>query len=81
MPAGTGVWVVKTALRATAFERLAEAVAALHPLARALQAEEGHVALVHVPDRGLDAERAQRAHAARRPSTISWHRRISRPRT
>ena len=45
-------------------ERLVQAVAHAHPLARPLEREEGHVALVHVPDRGVDAERAQRAHAA-----------------
>ena len=36
----------------------------LDQLAAALQAEEGGVAFVHVPDRGVDAERAQGAHAA-----------------
>ena len=41
-----------------------EPVAAAHLLPRALQAEEGHVPLVHVPDRGVDAEGAQRAHPA-----------------
>ena len=45
-------------------ERLGQAVARLHPLARALEREERDVALVHVPDGGVDAERAQRAHAA-----------------
>ena len=45
-------------------ERLGQAVARLHPLARALERQERDVALVHVPHGGVDAERAQRAHAA-----------------
>ena len=46
------------------FRRLVEAVARAHPLAHALQAQEGHVALVHVPDRGVDAQGVEGAHAA-----------------
>ena len=46
-------------------ERLGQAVPHPHPLAGPLEGEEGHVALVHVPDRGVDAERAQGAHARR----------------
>ena len=45
-------------------QRVGQAVAAAHPLARALQAEEGHVAFVHVADRRPDVQGAQRAHAA-----------------
>ena len=41
-----------------------QSVPVAHPLARALEAEEGHVALVHVPDRGMDAEGVEGAHAA-----------------
>jgi len=46
-------------------ERLGERQPVLaHEAADALEAEEGRVALVHVEDDGLEAERAQRAHAA-----------------
>jgi hypothetical protein len=45
-------------------ERLGQAVARLHPLARALERQERDVALVHVPHRGVDPERPQRPHSA-----------------
>ena len=64
LPAGTGVWVVKTVVPLHRRERLGQAVAHPHALAGPLEGEEGHVALVHVPDRGVDPERAQGAHAA-----------------
>jgi len=58
-------------------ERFGQAVAQVHPLARPLEGEEGHVALVHVPDRGW-IPRARRARTPPMPCTISWHSRISR---
>ena len=45
-------------------ERLLQAVARLHPLARALERQERDVALVHVPHLGVDPERPQRPHPA-----------------
>ena len=65
-PAGTGVWIVKTASRPTRRSASAAARAGSrgHHLARALDEQERRVALVQVPDGGLDAERSQRAHAA-----------------
>ncbi len=41
-----------------------QALAAGHVLARALEAQEGHVALVHVPDGRADAQGPQGPHAA-----------------
>ena len=70
MPAGTGVWVVKTVARAHGLERLVEGHAlGAHELADPLDAEEAGVALVGVVDvRGRGAGEArpqpQRAHAA-----------------
>ena len=65
MPAGTGVWVVKTLLaraasRASSKLRLFVA----HVEADLFQREEGGVAFVHVEDGGLEAHRLQGAHAA-----------------
>ena len=51
MPAGTGVWVVKTVRRPDGLERVVEGEAVVaHELADALDAEEAGVALVGVVD-------------------------------
>ena len=65
MPAGTGVWVVKSTPARTA----STASAKLSPSstmqpADALEAEEAGVALVGVEHLGVDAERLERPHAA-----------------
>ena len=49
---------------ARGLQGLVEAVPRAHPLAHALEAEEGHVPLVHVPDRGMDTESGERPHPA-----------------
>jgi hypothetical protein len=65
LPAGTGVWVVKTLPARAASRPSAEAEPVLsHEHADALEAEEGRVALVHVAHRRLEAQRAQGAQAA-----------------
>ena len=63
-PAGTGVCVVNTVLCAHRLERVVERLALLDVLADALQRDERGVAFVQVPHRRLDAQRAQRPHAA-----------------
>ena len=65
MPAGTGVWVVKTLLAraaSRASSKLSFCVA--HVQADLFQREEGGVAFVHVEDGGLETHRLQGAHAA-----------------
>ena len=65
LPAGTGVWVVKTVEARTsssASARSAWPSAMQRP--QALERQERRVALVHVEDRRREADRGQRAHAA-----------------
>ena len=66
MPAGTGVWVVKTVPARQTCEGLVEAEPLVGVLADALQAEEPGVALVGVEDlgRGVPAQRAEGPHRA-----------------
>ena len=64
LPAETGVWIVNTLLRLTVCPGVVDGGAAGDLLARPLGEEERGVALVEVPDRGRDAQRPQRAHAA-----------------
>ena len=65
LPAGTGVCVVKTVDARSRCQRVvARELLVLDELAQPLELEERRVALVHVEDRRLEAERAQRAHAA-----------------
>ena len=57
LPAGTGVWVVKTVVRASDVEaRGRRGAALLQRLAQPLHLQQGAVALVDVPDAGLDAQ-------------------------
>ena len=65
MPAGTGVWVVKTLLAraaSRASSKLSFCIAHVEP--DLLEREEGRVAFVHVEDGGLETHRLQGAHAA-----------------
>ena len=64
LPAATGVWIVNTLLRRTAVERVVERPARRDELAGALGEQERGVALVEVPDRGIEAQRPQRPDAA-----------------
>ena len=64
MPAGTGVWVVNTPPPRTASMAASNGRPCGDQLADPLEAEEAGVALVGVEDVGLQAERAQGAHAA-----------------
>ena len=64
LPAGTGVWVVKTVERLDVRDRVVGRHAVLDERADALDREEGGVALVHVEDVRVDAERLERADAA-----------------
>ena len=65
MPAGTGVWVVKTLLTRVASSASSNVeLLALDEQPDALDREESRVAFVHVEDGGLVAERLKRAHAA-----------------
>ena len=65
MPAGTGVWVVKTRAAAHGLDGLGEGEARRRrPPADALEAEEAGVALVGVEHLGVDAERVEGPHAA-----------------
>ena len=65
LPAGTGVCVVKTVdARSRAMRVVARELLLLDELAQPLELEERGVPLVHVEDRRLDAERAQRPDAA-----------------
>jgi hypothetical protein len=57
LPAGNGV-------ARDRLQRVLETLARLHALPRALEAEERHVPLVHVPHRGRDVERPQGPHPA-----------------
>ena len=63
-PAATGVWVVNTTRARTSVERALERLATPERLARELERGEGGVTLVQVVERGPDAERGERAHAA-----------------
>ena len=64
MPAGTGVWVVKTPPGPHRLDGLGERQAAVDQLADPLEAEEAGVALVGVEHLRVEAEGPQRPHAA-----------------
>ena len=64
LPAETGVWMVNTLSRRTSAHACASDRPLCDVLARALGEEERGVALVQVPDRRLEAERPDGAHAA-----------------
>ena len=64
LPAGTGVWIVKTLSRRTRSQASSSVVAGRHVLAGPLREQERRVALVQVPDRRLDPERPERPDAA-----------------
>ena len=59
-----GVWMVKTACPRTRARASSSDTPWRHELAGPLHEQERRVALVEVPDRGRDAQRAQGAHAA-----------------
>ena len=63
-PAATGVCVVNTHCGGPASSAAAKASPRAHALAQQLQNQERRVALIHVPDRRRETQRAQRAHAA-----------------
>ena len=82
MPAGTGVWVVKTVPARTASSASSKVRPCVDELADALEAEEAGVALVGVEHLGLGSPSALQARIARTPpmpSRISWRRRCSVP--
>ena len=55
-PAGTGVWVVKTVLLRISSTACVEGLPPVHIFPGALQAQEGGVAFVHMPDIRIVAE-------------------------
>ena len=77
MPAGTGVWVVKTLLARAASRASSKfSFVVAHVEADLFQREERRVAFVHVEDGGLEPI-AFSARMPPMPSTISWRMRVS----
>ena len=65
LPAGTGVWVVNSALARTAHSAASNgSPSSSHQLAHALELEERGMPFVHVPDRRLQTQRPQHPHPA-----------------
>ena len=64
MPCGHGGVSGKHRVDRDRLERAGEIQALLHQVAQALQDQERRVPFVDMPDRGLEAERGERAHPA-----------------